>query len=213
MRYCALTVVNRSFANVFRIASAVKEVSIKHPPYSELNAALTRIDADVLAAEAHGLLCGLLCACGNITFARWQKEVAPDVDINNATAKSALTLMAQAHLASLAELEAQGVSITVMLPDEDAPLADRAQALAQWCQGWLFGFSLGGVSAKGTLPSDSEELMRDFSEIARAGIEEESDLEEAENAFAELEEYVRCGVVLIHSEMSVFHDKQKQTQH
>jgi hypothetical protein len=40
------------------------------------------------------------------------------------------------------ELTGDDVTVVLLLPTDDAPLADRAAALGQWCQGFLTGFGL-----------------------------------------------------------------------
>ena len=55
--------------------------------------------------------------------------------------------------------------MVLLLPTDDAPLADRAAALGQWCQGFLHGF---GVNAGGLeLSTDAKEVLQEISEGER----------------------------------------------
>ena len=56
-----------------------------------------------------------------------------------------------------------------MLPDDDEPLESRVEALGTWCQGFVYGLSLGGMKEDTGLPDDSKELIKDILEISRAG--------------------------------------------
>ena len=71
------------------------------------------------------------------------------------------------------------------------------QAISEWCQGFLLGFSHNEARNRAELPTDVEELLADFVEITRIELETGEDPEEDENALMEIEEYVRMGVIYI----------------
>ena len=78
----------------------------------------------------------------------------------------------------------------------------QVNALGEWCQGFLIGLSLGGVEDFQALPDDAKEIARDLVEIARAGTSYElSGLEDDEEAFVELVEFIRVGALLINEEL------------
>jgi hypothetical protein len=89
----------------------------------------------------------------------------------------------------------------LLLPDDDAPLAERAMALSQWCQGFLYGFGTGGAVPRDRLSGEVEEVLRDLTHISQASVETGADAEEEEQAYTEIIEYVRAGVQLIHDEL------------
>ena len=93
-----------------------------------------------------------------------------------------------------------------LLPGDETELAQRAQALAEWCRGFLAGFAQARVSASLTeagVTADSAEALRDFAAIAQADAEED-DPDDAEHAYAELVEYLRVAA------MNVIADSQQQ---
>ena len=47
----------------------------------------------------------------------------------------------------------------------------RTAALAQWCQGFLYGLGAGSHYRCERLPGDIGEIVRDFTEITRAGVD------------------------------------------
>jgi hypothetical protein len=75
--------------------------------------------------------------------------------------------------------------------------------LSQWCQGFLYGFGTGDPANPHRMPAAVEEVLRDMTHIARATaeLEDEGESEEVEQAYAEVIEYVRVGVQLIHDEL------------
>ena len=89
-----------------------------------------------------------------------------------------------------------------MLPDDDDSLTQRVNAIGDWSQGYLIGLSLGGITDFAPLPDDAREIAKDLLEISRAGTSYDLEgNEEDENAYAELVEYLRVGVLLINEEL------------
>jgi uncharacterized protein YgfB (UPF0149 family) len=89
-----------------------------------------------------------------------------------------------------------------LLPDDDAPLADRADALSMWCQGFLYGLGSGTTADPAAVSSEASEIIRDFTEITHVGVDAGDDTEEDEVAFAEVVEFVRVGVQLLFVELA-----------
>ncbi len=94
---------------------------------------------------------------------------------------------------TVASLEEGGADFQPLLSDETA-LSERALALGQWCQGFLYG--LANTTRRDLLEQgELGEVLQDFAQISQAARgEEESEV--AENAYAELVEFVRVGVLL-----------------
>jgi uncharacterized protein YgfB (UPF0149 family) len=95
----------------------------------------------------------------------------------------------------------------LLLLDDDDALPERVETLAAWCQGFIYGLAAGGIKQDTELPEDTAELLRDMVEISRAGQEtddalaEESEEDDDEVAYMEIEEYVRMGTLLIYEEL------------
>ena len=89
-----------------------------------------------------------------------------------------------------------------LLPDDESPLALRADALSQWCQGFLYGLGSGTTSDPGKVSVEAGEIIRDFTEITHVGVDADEENEENEVAFAEVVEFVRVGVQLLFAELA-----------
>ena len=57
-----------------------------------------------------------------------------------------------------------------------------------------------------TLPKDTREVLSDFSEIARAGLDGTEVDENEEHAYAEVVEYVRVSALLVYDELTALRD-------
>lgn len=171
--------------------------------FAEMARVLEGLDSAVPAAEAHGCLVGALCTTPHYPMERWLEEIIPDEDRrNDDDSQQALRLL---YADTLNSLRGEAMEFELLLPDDDIPLAARAGGLSQWCQGFLYGFGTGAVAAAvkpDEMPANVGEILNDLTHIGRASVEIEGDGNESEEeAYAEVIEYVRVGVQLIHDEL------------
>jgi uncharacterized protein YgfB (UPF0149 family) len=73
--------------------------------------------------------------------------------------------------------------------------------LAQWCRGFLYGFGSARPLQAVKLPATVDEILRDIAHIGGAEIDVGASGEEEEEAYAEVFEYLRAGVQLVHDEL------------
>ena len=188
--------------------------------FAEMVRVLEGLGSSVPAAEAHGCLVGALCTSPHYPMERWLEEIIPDEDRrSDDDAQQALRLL---YADTLNSLRGEDMDFDVLLPDDDIPLVSRAGGLSQWCQGFLYGFGTGqatkqagnrageqagnqastAADAQDELPVNVTEILNDLTHIGRASVEIEGEGDESEEeAYAEVVEYVRVGVQLIHDEL------------
>lgn len=173
----------------------------ERPDFKTLQAALEKTEAEMLASEAHGTLCGMSCAGGKPDLQNWLEQVFDEFDLNNMLIKEASQMLVGLFNDTLQQLNDSDADFQMLLPEDEMLLSERTEALAQWCHGFTYGLVTGGLKEETELPEDTAELIRDMVEIARAGhdvsIEDESD----EESYMQLYEYVRMGVLLINEEL------------
>ncbi|MBI5460991.1 MAG: UPF0149 family protein [Gammaproteobacteria bacterium] len=172
-----------------------------HPDYLELEQALGRAEAVAGAAEVHGLLCGLLCAAGRLDERAWLGQVFADVDNRSVAFQQGRAAVQSLAAWTATALNDPVLGMDLLLPDDGQPLAERAAALGEWCQGYLLGLAAGGVSQDTLMTEDVAELIRDFTEISGAGFDVDAADDDDEVAFTDVVEYVRVGVLLINDEL------------
>lgn len=179
------------------------------PEITILDKALFKVNAMMGAAEAHGVLCGILCARGSIELSEWIDHVLGDQEQGNVLLHDTVHQLSELHQLTMEQLNDDSGQFHLLLPDDDDDLVDRTEALADWCQGFVYGLAAGGISEKTDLPIDTKEILMDFIEISRAGhgdmeADDDDDLmatEEDELAFVEVMEYVRTAVLLVNEEL------------
>ena len=178
---------------------------ISRPDYNSLSDALDKADAELVASESHGALCGMICAAGKVELNLWFDQIFEEYDVNNMLVKEASKLLVGLFDNTQIQLNDSDADFQLLLPDDDVSLAQRAEALAMWCQGFTYGLPAGGLKKDRELPEDTAELIRDMVEIARAGHDLGDDSNEDEDAYMHIYEYVRMGVLLIMEELQPSH--------
>lgn len=176
------------------------------PDYDDLSLRLASCGDGLSAAEGHGLLCGLLCSYPSMDREEWAKRLLSggweaEVPIHVTASDEDWEIARQLYDVTVVQLEDPDLDFSLLLPDEEEPLLVRSAALGEWCEGFLYGLSLGGVKDFSGLSDEARELAADLIEISR--LEQEPDeSEENESALFDIIEYVRMGVIMLHDELA-----------
>src|SRR6202049_4035051 len=117
------------------------------------------------AAEAHGSLCGALCSMSPFRMQDWVNEILPD---GAALSDESAAMIERVFTATATSFGEHGMEFAPLLPDDEQPLNGRANALALWCTGFLYGLGTGQICDLDALNGDVGEIVRDFTEISRA---------------------------------------------
>ena len=173
----------------------------EHPAFDDVAHVLASAGSTVHASEAHGCLCGALCARRVYLPGEWMEELLPD-PAPEGGARGLDGALADLFDYSKAVLIARDMEFEPLLPPEDADLAVRVEALGTWAQGFLYGFGAAGPFQRGALPAEITEVLSDFAEVARAGAVGVETAEVEEEAYAELVEFMRVGVQLVFDELA-----------
>ncbi|WP_158589065.1 UPF0149 family protein [Alginatibacterium sediminis] len=155
----------------------------------------------VTPAEIHGLISGM--------FAAGLAKSDPNfmVNINDLMNEGqAFSLEIKKQIEALREQSFEQLSdalfgFELFLPDDDLPLEDRAQALAQWVQSFVLGFGIIQTDLKKT-SEDAQELIGDFTEISQLSFDDSQSVEESEQAYMQIVEYVRVGCISLFAELN-----------
>ncbi len=157
--------------------------------FDKLQYSLESLAANAGAAESHGTLCGLLMETAPMST--WIGITLDELpDSNDALAHEDLRVLKQCYDETLSGLNNEEMSFDLLLPDDDEEFSQRLLALAQWCQGFLYGLGSLGENVTGQLDEEARECLSDLTEISKLS-DEESVSDEAEQQFAELVEHVR----------------------
>lgn len=176
------------------------------PSLAEIDAEIRHLQLAIPGSELHGGLSGWLAGGGD-NVAGWLAPVLADPDLPAPAAGSALDRM---RVATAHQLEDRDFAFALLMPDDGAPLSVRSAALFDWCRGFLGGFGL-AAGERSSLSDEGREALSDLARLAAAqpDAEDEDDAGE-EDALAELEEFVRVAVLLLHGDAALGPRHRKQ---
>lgn len=150
-------------------------------------------------SELHGFLCGLLSGGA---------AAEPEVGLNALDQSLGLVLHGeladhtmQLYTVTAAALEDEEFDFHPLLPDDEDDIVERTAALSAWSRGFLAGFAhmtTGAGVTSAALPEDSSEILKDFTAIAQAGVDDDDTEDEAEDSYMELVEYLRFATLNVY---------------
>lgn len=148
-------------------------------------------------SELHGLTIGEFTGGLRRQAEEWPAIVAQHMEVE------ALDTSRQTHL--IQDLQAfyqreldlvdhATESFELLMPDDDYPMQDRAEALIAWVSGFLEGLSMAAGSTLVTVDAELQEVLRDFVEITQLDTAIMQN-ETTEKELFEVCEYVKIGVL------------------
>ncbi len=184
------------------------EQSIDH---DVLDAALKRCGANWDAGQAHGLLCSRLAILGSDAGIGWLDQVLDGSDPDNAPRRECEAMLDTLYAYTHRQLADRQSEFEPLLPGESDSTTVRAEAIARWCEGFLHGLVSGSPddSLKERLASEPlNDIIKDMLQITRATVDDGTNDETNESAYAELVEYLRVSVQLTYEELAEFRSPQ-----
>jgi uncharacterized protein YgfB (UPF0149 family) len=179
--------------------------------HDELDDVIAHLRLAVSPGELHGSLCGFLA--GNGRLGRRPLLEALHLDAGGVTVPPAdQAVLDQLVHQSQAELDDPELGFEPLLPADDRPLPERADALVDWCRGFLGGFGLGGPQMLARLSEEGTEVLRDLGAIASSSLDF-GDEDEDEDALIEVHEFVRMAAMLLFAECRTPNQSSSDTLH
>ena len=170
------------------------------PVYQHLDDALQTLNLGGRVSELHGFLCGALAL--NIAYPLDTSigTLAPDL-ASVTISPQVNSLLLPVFACARAQMTDPMLQLELLLPNSDnTDLTARVNALASWCDGFLFGLANAGLQETSCLPDDTKEILGDFTRISRLDGADTGD-EDEEVSFNELLEYVRVSALLVAEEL------------
>lgn len=160
-------------------------------------------------SEAHGMLCGLLCGGDATPEQTWIDQLLPKTDTQDVLVDAARDGLRTLVTQTQADIASPDLDFSLLLPDESRPLAERATALYDWVRGFLYGLCLLGI-AECDFSAQTQEVLRDFTDLTRMDLDDLEDSEENESALTDVTEFVWAAALLVHAERTGAGDKAAQ---
>ena len=175
----------------------------KLPSYDAITAALQECQAPLDAAELHGLITGILAVTHSIKASViGLHNVIPEPDSADETIQKGIRLLETLCAITALQLDDHTFGFNLLVPSDEATLAERTDAVGVWCQGFVSGLGEGGLSLQTAHASELTEIIHDLTAISQVDTSGVADSEEEEIAYHELVEYVRVVVMTIYSDIA-----------
>jgi len=168
--------------------------------FDSVQTALEGLGANLDAAEAHGTLCALLLEDADLPT--WLGHCLDDLpDASDVLASERLAVLEELYLLTREQFGDDELGLEILLPDEDDDFGLRLLGLANWCQGYLYGFGVLGAQPQDALDADARECLSDLLEISKLRHDEDAS-EQAQLQFVELVEHVRIVALMLNESLN-----------
>lgn len=168
--------------------------------YESMGQCLADAGVDLGASGAHGLLCGLICAgerdIQQQLSGEWFSTRSGDDHAVHECQQAIDKLVREVY----SSVEGVNFGFPLLLPDDNEQLQQRAAAVRDWCDGFLYGVGLVKLGKDG-LSSQAQEALNDIAEISRMDVDGIVGGEEEDAALTEVIEFVWVAAMLVHDEM------------
>ncbi len=175
------------------------------PTFTAVSRALTSLASLGTAAESHGLLCALLSFNNKIRESAWVDSLlATHIEGNDTEAQKAYQCLTALFQETLKAFNDESrFDFPILIPEDDLPIEDRIDGLAEWCQGYLTGLHLMGLKLDEPIESgDLKEAIDDLLAISQIELTAEDAKDPAaEVRFMEVLEHVKAAVLVIQTEL------------
>jgi yecA family protein len=173
--------------------------SHQEPDYDQIDERLSDSPLHPTAAEAHGMLSGLICAGVPSAAEVWLDELFAEADregVPNAETRELLNIFAER---TRERIEAPELEFAPLLPEDECSLPERAVALYDWARGFVYGLGIAGLK-QDDLSEQGREAFGDLAEITRLDLDALDEGEENEEALAEIQEFVWVAALLLYED-------------
>lgn len=173
--------------------------SLQLPPYQLFLDTIAVLALPLSGSELHGVMCGYLCAGATNAGETYLRALT--VQKKDKAIRTAALALFGVFAVSHHQMKNFDFSFQLLLPSEDAPLRQRAQAFGEWCDGFTQGMNLGGFSYEQLPEEEAREAMRHITEFAGLDYQNLTVTEEDEKALVEVSEYARLAVLQLYNDL------------
>jgi len=176
------------------------------PDYQKTAQLFVALPFEDSTSNIHGSLSGLLSSGQLEALTIWFEEIFTGLDDGDSRVQEARQILGVLFKQAKEDI-GRGLGLTPFLPNDNQPLPHRAVALAEWCQGFLYGLGISGIK-ESEFSVQTQEALRDFSEMAQIDAESIEEDEEGEIAFNDLYEFIRIATMQICDDLVQTQDEQ-----
>lgn len=169
-------------------------------PYQAFAEHLKSLEVLASPAELHAQASAMLCFNADTPYRHWLQLTMADFCLRETSPQAVKEVFSAVFELAQKELKDSDYGYHLILPDDSQDLKERLKALADWVQAFISALGQAGFSQVG-LSAESREFISDLNAIGQMDDEVEG-LESDEMDYQQVVEYIRCGVMLLYTELN-----------
>ncbi len=173
--------------------------ALQLPAYDRFIETIAVLNAPICGSELHGVMCSYLCAGAVQAGEAYLRALIPNK--HQPLMKEAILAIFGVFAVSQQQLLNFDFEFQMMLPAEDRPMVERAEAFRAWCDGFIQGMSMLGIEGKAFEDEETQEAFEHLNEFACLDYQALTVTEEDERALFDVNEYTRLAVLRIHHDL------------
>lgn len=173
--------------------------TIQLPSYETFNESISALDLPISGSELHGVMCGYLVGGDQRQGEGYLRALM--LKKPEKTIREAARTLFSVYAVTEQQLTNFGFELQLLLPDDNAPLYERARAFSEWCEGFSQGMTVAGVNFTSLKSEEAQEAVQHITEFANLDYEEVDVTEEDERALMEVIEYTRMAILHLYSDI------------
>lgn len=160
-------------------------------------------------SELQGVICGLLAAGMTAEEPELCGVLASHAGLRDGWSSAATQIFSTLRQRAWDAFHGDTLELSLLLPDEQQPLAERVAALAVWCEGFMVGFGTGTAGMKySDLPPSLQEAIADMAAISQVEVPEDEE-DDADGHLEQVIEHCRVSALLVFTELALLRRRQK----
>lgn len=181
--------------------------------YEQIAHMMDHLQTDIMPAQLQGVAYAFVSLKGQHSEKIWAKFLLDEFEdiLDNPQWTAFLEILGDIFRSAQSSLNADDFNVSLCLPEDDAPLSIRLEALGAWCRGFMYGLGLADKPEVLNEP-DIQEALNDLSALSNIASDSD-DSEQDEVDFHELVEYVRLIPVMIYQHQHHATELRDQTIH
>ncbi|WP_131781989.1 UPF0149 family protein [Legionella gresilensis] len=182
------------------------------PIYQDFVNKIAILSLPISSSELHGIICGYLCAGAAEKAESYLQALTLQTKKDEFTRAAAMAIF-DTYTATQQQIMNLDFTFQLLLPEEESPLIERAQAFSQWCEGFTQGITLSGINYELLDEEDSREALQHIVQFAQLDYDNVDVSEEDEKALVDISEYTRMAVLRLSEDFHNLHSTDERAKH
>lgn len=169
------------------------------PEYGAFIESIAVLALPISGSQLHGMLCGYLCAGADRQGEAYIRALLHNK--KGEDSRNAVLALFAVFSVSQQQISHFDFEFEMLLPDDEAPLIERARAFTEWCEGFTQALTLVGIDHDQFEEEEAQDAMQHLLEFSELDCDSLDVDEEDEKALMEVSEYARMAVIRLHGDL------------